>query len=168
MHADVGLVLIRVVVGALFIGHGLQKLTGAFGGHGIEGTAMFMESLDLRPGRRWALVAGLAESIGGLLFALGFLTPVGAVLISAVMLMAMFRVHWAHGLWVQNGGYEYLLVTVVLTVGVALIGPGSYALDTYFGLTLPVVPILVAGLALDLIVVAITLPGVERHAKTEP
>jgi len=115
MLANIGLLLIRIVVGALFIGHGLQKLTGAFGGHGIEGTATFMESVGLRPGRTAALVAGLAEVIGGLLFGLGFLAPVGAVLISAVMMEAIARVHGPKGLWGQNGGYEYLLVTVILT-----------------------------------------------------
>jgi putative oxidoreductase len=168
MVANIGLLLIRIVVGAFFIGHGLQKLTGAFGGHGIEGTATFMESVGLRPGRTAALMARLAEVIGGLLFGLGFLAPVGAVLISAVMMEAIARVHGPKGLWAQNGGYEYLLVTVILTVGVALIGPGAYALDTYLGLMLPVVPILAIGSVLEVIGVAISLPGVERRAEAAP
>ncbi len=157
MLASVGLVLIRIVVGALFIGHGLQKLTRAFGGHGIAGTAAFMETVGLRPGRPWAVLAGLAESVGGLLFALGFLTPVAAVLLSAVMLMAISRVHAPNGVWAQRGGYEYPLVLLAVAVGVGLAGPGAYAFDPYLHLALPAVPIVAVGLALS-IIVAIVAP----------
>ena len=73
-----GLTLLRVVIGALFFGHGTQKLFGWFGGHGIEGTAGFFESLGLKPGRRHATAAGAAEAGGGALVALGFLTPAAA------------------------------------------------------------------------------------------
>lgn len=164
MLAGIGLALIRVIVGALFVGHGLQKLTGAFGGHGIDGTAAFFQSLGLRPGRPWAVAAGLAELLGGTLFGLGFLTPVAAVLIAAVMLMAIARVHAPHGLWVQNGGYEYPLVILATVLGVALTGPGSYAVDTSLRLALPVVPILVLGLAAALVLVAAMVPGASRGA----
>jgi putative oxidoreductase len=165
MVADLGLALIRLLLGALFVGHGLQKLTGAFGGHGIEGTAGYLESLGLRPGRPWALAAGLAELLGGTLFGLGFLTPVAAVLLASVMIMAIARVHAPRGLWVQNGGYEYPLVNIVTVLGVALAGPGAYAVDSYAHVALPVVPILAVGLALAILVVAVTLaPGERRPA----
>ena len=48
---DFGLLVLRLVVGALFIGHGTQKLFGWFGGYGVEGTGGFMESLGYRPGK---------------------------------------------------------------------------------------------------------------------
>ncbi|HXF81817.1 MAG TPA: DoxX family protein, partial [bacterium] len=118
--ADLGLLIVRAIIGLLFIGHGLQKLTGWFGGHGLAGTGQFMEGIGLRPGRTWAAVAGTAEVLGGALFALGWLNPVGTVLICAVMFMAIARVHWARGLWVSNGGSEYPLVNVAATIGVAL------------------------------------------------
>ncbi|MDQ7828117.1 MAG: DoxX family protein [Armatimonadota bacterium] len=153
MPADLGLVMIRVVIGGLFMGHGLQKLTRWVGGYGLAGTAGYMESLGLRPGRLWALVAGLCETLGGALFALGLLNPVGSVLIGAVMLMAIARAHWGRGPWVANGGWEYALANLTVVTGVALTGPGAYAVDSVLGRTLPVVPILVAGLALALVVV---------------
>ena len=67
------LALLRLTLGSLLVGHGSQKLFGWFGGYGLAGTAGYMESLGLRPGRRWAIAAGLSEFGGGLLTLLGFL-----------------------------------------------------------------------------------------------
>jgi putative oxidoreductase len=71
------------------------------------------------------------------------------------MLMAIARVHWPKGLWVTHGGFEYPLTIIVLTVAVALAGPGRYALDPYLGMALPLVPLLVAGLLAALVVAAV-------------
>src|SRR5205085_8099803 len=86
---DVGMLILRLVVGALFIGHGTQKLFGWFQGHGLEGTAGFMESLGYRPGKRYAALGGLAEAGGGALLVLGLLTPLAAALIVGMMLNAI-------------------------------------------------------------------------------
>jgi putative oxidoreductase len=148
MLADLGLLIVRAVIGVLFVGHGLQKLGS------LNRTGQFMESLGLRPGRRWALASGLAEFIGGVLFALGALNPLATVLICTVMLMAIARVHWSKGLWVQNGGFEYPLTVLATTIGVALAEPGAYSIDAYINATLPVVPVLVYGLIGALLVLA--------------
>ncbi|MDR7418386.1 MAG: DoxX family protein [Armatimonadota bacterium] len=155
MFADLGLFIVRVVVGLLFMGHGLQKLAGWFGGHGIAGTGQWMESIGLRPGRAWAVVAGLLETVGGLFFGLGVFTPLGTVFICAVMLMAIARVHWPKGLWVTNGGSEYPLTSIAVTIGVALAGPGRFALEPYTGVSLPLAPVLIGGLVMALLVVAV-------------
>lgn len=76
-------------VRALFIGHGTQRLFGWFGGHGPAGTGGMLESLGFRPGRPLAVVTGLAEAGGGLLVALGLLTPLGAAAIIGVMATAL-------------------------------------------------------------------------------
>src|SRR5215208_7006753 len=107
---DTGLAVLHIVIGLLFVGHGAQKLFGSFGGHGPAGTAAFFESQGMRPGRPMALFAGGAEVVGGALFAAGLLTPVGAALISAVMVTAMWTVHSGKGLWATEGGVEYNLV----------------------------------------------------------
>ena len=78
MMLDVGLLLIRLVIGLSFMAHGAQKLFGWFGGYGIKGTGGWFESMGMKPGALVALLAGLAEFGGGLLLALGLLTPVGA------------------------------------------------------------------------------------------
>ena len=128
---SIGLLMIRLVIGLLFIGHGAQKLFGWFGGHGLKGTGGWFESIGLKPGVTVALLAGLSELIGGILFALGFLTPLAAVIIAGTMVMAIVKVHGANGLWVTNNGYEYNLTLLVVTIGIALTGPGQYALDAF-------------------------------------
>ena len=124
-----GLTFLRVVIGVLFFGHGTQKLYGWFGGHGIEGTAGFFESLGLRPGRRHATAAGAAEAGGGALVALGFLTPAAAATLIGVMSTAVEKVHLKNGPWVSNGGYEYNLVLIAALVTLVDEGAGPLSLD---------------------------------------
>src|SRR5688572_23388419 len=76
---DLGLLALRLTAGGLLAGHGAQKLFGAFGGHGLEGTAGWLESIGLRPGKPWATLAGLSEFGGGALTALGLGGPLGPV-----------------------------------------------------------------------------------------
>ena len=76
-----GLAVLRAVLGALFIGHGTQKLFGWFEGQGLRDTGDSFESMGLRPGRPQASVAGVSETVGGVLIATGFLTPVGGTLV---------------------------------------------------------------------------------------
>ncbi|MFH5182301.1 DoxX family protein [Paenibacillus sp. TAB 01] len=123
-----GLLIIRLVVGLLFAGHGAQKLFGWFGGHGLKGTGGWFDSIGLKPGFLVALLAGLAELIGGLLFAAGVWTSVGGILIALTMIGAIITVHGKNGLWVTSNGIEYNLVLLAVAIGVALIGPGAYVL----------------------------------------
>ncbi len=124
--ASAGLLIIRLVFGLTFAGHGVQKLSHWLGGHGLAGTAGFMESLGLKPGKYFALLAGLGEVIGGLLFALGLWVPLAAVLIVAPMMVAIAKVHGPKGYWITGGGFEYNLAIIAAAVGVALAGPGAY------------------------------------------
>ncbi|WP_372516723.1 MULTISPECIES: DoxX family protein [Paenibacillus] len=124
-----GLLIVRLVIGLLFVGHGAQKLFGWFGGYGPKGTGGWMESIGIKPGVAMAVMAGLMELIGGLLFAAGLFTPVAAVLIALTMLVAIFKVHGPNGIWATSNGYEYPLVLLAVAVGVALTGAGAYSLD---------------------------------------
>lgn len=132
---DTGLLLIRVVVGLLLAGHGAQKLFGAFGGHGLDGTGKFFEGLGYKPGKAWATVAGLSEAGGGLLLALGLFTPLAAAIIIGVMFNTVTSVHGKNGLWVTDGGFEYNLVIATSAAAVAFAGPGAVSLDNAFDLT---------------------------------
>jgi putative oxidoreductase len=131
---NLGLLLIRVVFGLVMAAHGSQKLFGWFGGYGLAGTGGFFESLGFRPGRHFALAASLSEFIGGLLFALGFLGPIGPALILAVMLVASISVHWQNGLFAATNGVEVPLLYATVAIGVSLIGYGTYSLDYALGL----------------------------------
>lgn len=130
---DTGLLIIRIVVGLLFVGHGAQKLFGMFGGYGPKGTGGWMESVGIKPGVAMAVIAGLMELIGGALFAVGLLTPVAAVLIALAMIGAI-KVHAPNGIWSTANGYEYPLVMLAIAIGVALAGAGAYSLDSALNL----------------------------------
>jgi len=127
------LTLLRVLVGFLFVGHGTQKLFGWFGGHGLDGTAGFFESLGIRPGRRHAMVAGASEAGGGALLAAGLLTPLGATAIIGVMTQAVRSIHAANGPWSSDGGWEYNAVLAGLVLLLAEEGPGPLSLDRALG-----------------------------------
>ncbi|MGG1400702.1 DoxX family protein [Bacillus salipaludis] len=129
---NIGLLIIRLVVGILFIGHGAQKLFGWFGGYGLKGTGGWLESVGVKPGVTMALFAGLAELIGGILFTLGLLTPLAGIMITGTMVMAIAKVHGPNGIWATSNGYEYNLTLIAVTIGIALVGPGQYALDALF------------------------------------
>lgn len=127
---NLGLLIIRVVLGLTFAGHGTQKLFGWFGGHGVKGTGGFFESIGVKPGVLMAVMAGLSELIGGVLFALGLLTPLAALLITGTMIVAIATVHGKNGYWVTENGFEYNLLIIAVVIGIALIGAGTYSLDS--------------------------------------
>lgn len=129
---DLGLLVIRLVFGLTFAAHGTQKLFGWFGGYGIAGTAGWLESIGMKPGKLQAVMAGLAELGGGLLLALGLWTPLAAILIIATMLVAIAKVHGPKGYWATAGGYEYNMAIIAVALGLALTGPGSYSVAALF------------------------------------
>lgn len=160
MLLDIALLILRVVVGALFMGHGAQKLFGFFGGPGLKMTAEWMQGLGLRPARLWAIVDGAFEFAGGLLLALGLITPIAALALIAVMLTAIVSVHWTKGLWAANGGYEYNLVLGAVAAALALGGPGTYSLDKVWSIALPEPATFLIGLAVVIAGVALALRGI--------
>jgi putative oxidoreductase len=124
-----GIALLRAVVGALFMGHGLQKLAGWFGGHGLDATANAFEGMGLRPGKVHATAAGVAETAGGALLLTGAATPLAAGMLSGTMTVAVRKVHLANGVWVSNGGFEYNAVLLAALFAITAAGPGTAALD---------------------------------------
>jgi putative oxidoreductase len=125
--------LLRLIVGGLFVGHGTQKLFGWFSGNGLDATAKGFESLGMHPGRRNAIAAGAAEAGGGAALALGLATPVSAGVLTATMLTAINRVHLKNGPWTTKGGYEYNLVLIAAVLSLTDIGPGKLSVDAALG-----------------------------------
>jgi putative oxidoreductase len=130
---DVGLLLVRAVLGAIMAAHGAQKLLGWFGGHGLAGTGGWLESMGFKPARLHARVVALAELGGGLLLALGLLTPLGAAAVSGVMLVAIATVHWSNGFFNTSGGYEFNLLIAATAIALAITGPGALSIDYLAG-----------------------------------
>ena len=156
---NIALLIFRVVIGLTLAGHGAQKLFGWFGGPGPVRLRQGFEKQGYKPAWFWASLAIVGELGGGLSLALGFLTPLGAAGIFGAMVMAA-RTHWKNGFFLQKGGYEYALTLAIASLTIGLIGPGSYALDALFGITLPEVPLFgvlaIAALLVDSIGIIIT------------
>lgn len=131
---DVGMLLLRLVVGGLMVGHGTQKLFGWFGGHGVRGTAGWLQSMGFRPATPLAVMTGAAEAGGGLLLMLGLLTPLSAAAIAGVLFTAIATVHWGKGMWSSNGGSELPLTLATSALATAFIGPGRFSVDSALGL----------------------------------
>jgi putative oxidoreductase len=161
MTPDLSILILRTIVGLLFIGHGLQKLVPGFGGPGPTGMAGWLSSMGMRPAKFWALMAGLSEAGGGLLLALGLLNPLGALGITAAMLIAIKTVHWGR-LWAADNGMELPLVYLAVVTTAALTGPGTYSLDAAFGVHLPMPAAYLAGLGLVIVGVGAALGSAHR------
>jgi putative oxidoreductase len=129
---ETGLLIIRVVLGVVFVAHGTQKLFGWFGGFGIAGTGGWLASMGFRPARLHATVSGLSELGGGLLLAFGLLTPLGAAAVAGVMIVAIATVHLPNGFFNTPGGYEFNLTLAATALALAFTGPGRYSLDSAF------------------------------------
>ena len=131
-----GLLLIRVVLGSIMAAHGAQKLFGWFGGYGVAGTGGWLESMGFKPARLHAAIVGFAEFGGGMLLAVGLLTPLGAAAVAGVMLVAIATVHWSNGFFNASGGYEFNLLIATTAIALAFTGPGEISIDHLTGWTL--------------------------------
>ena len=158
------LLVVRTVIGGLFIGHGAQKLFGWFGGHGPEGTGQFFEQVGVRPGRRNAVMAGTAEATGGALLVAGLLTPLAGATLSSVMFTAIRHVHADKGPWVTEGGYEYNLLMLAAIFALTEAGPGPVSLDDRLGIERCGTPWAIAALAAG----AIGAEVIARAGKSAP
>jgi len=125
-----GILLLRVVVGVAFVGHGTQKLFGWFGGYGPKGTGGFFGSQGYRAPVLMAVAAGLAEAGGGTMLALGFATPLAAALLAIVMINAIASVTFKKAFML---GSELELIYLTIAVSLAAIGPGRFSIDRAIG-----------------------------------
>ena len=165
---DLALLVLRLVVGLLFVGHGAQKLFGVFGGGGLEGTAGMFDNIGLQPGWLHARAAGTAEFLGGALIALGLFTPFAAAALIGVMTTAVIAVHARNGIWNTNQGYEFNVVLSAAVFALAGIGAGAWSLDNAFGFDLHGVIWAVAALAVGIIGGVGTVISGRISARHEP
>ncbi len=133
---EVGLLILRVTVGMLVAAHGCQKLFGWFGAGHREPAQVEFERYGYRPAAVFAVAAGMTELLGGLMLAAGIGTALAAALVAGTAVQAVVAVKLRNGPWIQDGGYEYLMVLAVAALALAFTGPGSWALDPVLGLDL--------------------------------
>nr|WP_318540879.1 DoxX family protein [Terribacillus saccharophilus] len=126
---SIAILLIRILLGLTFIGHGLQKTVGWFGGNGWNKTVESFGNMKLKPPRLMAFSAALCEIGGGLLLALGLLTPLASILIIAAMVAAIITVTGRNGYWITNNGAEYNILIIMVSIAIIIVGPGIYSLD---------------------------------------
>ncbi|CAH2031769.1 DoxX family protein [Trichlorobacter ammonificans] len=121
---------IRIPLGLIFLAHGSQKLLGLFGGNGLTATfRIFEEKMGIPP--IFTLLAIIAEFGGGLGVLTGFLTRVSAAGIAAVMAVAIYKVHWAHGFFLNAAGQgiEFTLALFGMSLYLVINGGGNWCID---------------------------------------
>ena len=156
---DLSLLILQLAVGLTFAAHGAQKAFGLWGGPGLAGWEGAMRHMGFRPARPFALLSAGVELVGGLLFAVGFLTPLVAAVLLAQTVVIIGHVHWANGFFNQKSGIEFPLLLGVGAAAVGLGGPGAVSVDAALGLGLdPAVTGLVLGLGILAGLVALAIP----------
>jgi putative oxidoreductase len=169
MLMALGLLVLRLVVGLTVAAHGAQKLFGWWGGPGMTTWTQGVKKLRIRPAQPWAWIAALSEFGGGLLLALGLLSPLGSLATAGAMLVAIATVHLARGFWAAKGGYEFNLSLITGGAAIALTGPGAYSLDSALGIHLPEPATLIVGtIALIAGVTGMLVTRSPKVAETKP
>src|SRR4051812_35152193 len=123
---DVGILILRLVLGLTMAAHGYNKF---FGKGGLAGTAGWFDSMGMKPGSFHARVAASTEMAAGIGLAVGLLTPIPAAGFVALMLVAYWTVHRPNGFFIVKEGWEYNLILAVTAIAIATIGAGQLSLD---------------------------------------
>lgn len=132
---SLSLLMLRIPLGIIFMAHGSQKLFGLFGGQGVSATLRtFEEKLGIPP--LFTILAMLAEFGGGVGVLTGCLTRLSAAGIACVMTVAIYKVHWVNGLFLNGAcvpgrghGFEYPLALLGMALCLVLSGGGRWAAD---------------------------------------
>jgi putative oxidoreductase len=125
-NQDWALFIIRVVIGVVFVLHGSQKVFGWFGGQGLDGFANYLSAMNVPAFLSY--LAACMELFGGIMIVLGIATEIASLVLVPVMIVAVYLVHWEHGYFIQNNGYEYALNLTFFLIALIIGGPGKYAL----------------------------------------
>jgi putative oxidoreductase len=137
-NSDLALLVLRVAVGVVIAMHGFMKLGWVGKGGSPAGVAGWFEGqLGFKPGIFWAWVSIFAESLGGILVALGLFGPFPAAVVFADLVVVTIVAHVPKGFWAGNGGWEFPVPLAAGALAVALIGNGAYSLDRVLGLSYP-------------------------------
>jgi len=129
------LLIVRVFLGVIFFAHGAQKLFGVFGGPGLKGTiGYFRSSLGVPPAL--AVLVALVECFGGLAVFVGLLTRLAALGLAVIMLVAVAKVHWRNGFFLnmslqpgKGHGFEFNFALIGMALALLVGGGGAKSID---------------------------------------
>jgi len=121
---SIGLTVLRVVLGVVFIAHGAQKFA-----QGIPNVTQGFAGMGVPLAEVAAPVVAGLELVGGVLLVAGVATPVVGLLLVVDIVVAGLLAHATAGFFAQDGGFEYVLVLAVASLAVALTGPGRFSVD---------------------------------------
>jgi putative oxidoreductase len=125
---------LRLCLGAVFLAHGGQKLFGMWDGPGLTGTAGFLTSLGLTPAYPLAVLVAVTEFAGGVLLIVGGFTRWVALALAVDMAVAVWKVHYIHGFFLNSpggAGVEFCLVLIGGLICLMLTGPGAFSVDEW-------------------------------------
>jgi putative oxidoreductase len=125
---EIAYTLVRVAIGCIFFMHGWSKVTGGF-----AGVSAFMTKLGLEPGTFFAGAAMFLETVGAICIVIGLFTRFFAAALAVEMCIAFLVVHLKAGFFVNQGGFEYVLLLGILMFAVAIRGGGPYSVDRLIG-----------------------------------
>jgi putative oxidoreductase len=139
MYPDLGLLVLRVVIGGVVMQHGLPKLGIVGKGGSVAGVAGWFNSLGLRPGIFWTYTSIVAEAGGGILTVLGLGGPIGPGLLFGDLIVVTLVAHWPQGFWAGGGkvGWEFPVPLAAGALAIVLAGNGSWSVDRLLGLGYP-------------------------------
>lgn len=124
---NLSMLLMRLLIGSVFVAHGSQKLFGMFNGIGLEGTARIVEGLGFSYSYLTAGIWGGIEFIGGIFLILGILVRFSAAAIAMTMLVRMWKINLMYGFFIHNGGVEYNILVISSCLPLILIGGGAWS-----------------------------------------
>src|SRR4051794_26242362 len=125
------LLMMRVCVGLSLAMHGKNHI---WGGGKIPGTGRWFTSIGMKHGELNAWLASITEIVAGVGLAFGLLTTLDAAGFVGCLFVAVWTVHRFNGFFIIKEGWEYVTVLMVVSVGIAMIGPGEWSLDHALGI----------------------------------
>jgi putative oxidoreductase len=126
--ADFGLFVLRLAIGALFVGHGLQHVFGLFDGIGRAGFGQYIAAAGYTNTDILAWICGLTELVGGVLVIVGLFTSVALSGLLALS-VSVIMIQWGGSL--DNPAYLYELLRGVLVFALLFTGPGRFSLERH-------------------------------------
>jgi putative oxidoreductase len=162
---DISLLILQLGIGLTFAAHGAQKVFGWWGGPGLAGWEGAMAHMGFRPARFFAVSSAFTELAGGLLLAIGLLTPLAAAALVAQAVVIVGHVHWSNGFFSSRSGIEFPLLLGLGAAAVGLTGSSAVGVDSFMGFAFAPsvrVALVVAGVIAGLVALAVPRLGSQR------